>query len=153
MPRADSDSQGVPETPPRGASLWIDGPLPGMNEIVAAAKGSGGRGKDYSVMKRAWTDTVWALALQARMQRFSGMVRLTFLWVEPNARRDKDNVAAGKKFVIDGLVTAKVLAADGWKIIAGFVDDFAIDPKRPGCLVTVTETRMDQELRRGRADR
>src|SRR3954468_6926208 len=106
------------------ATLWIPGPLPGMNDVIDAAKGSGGRGKDYSVMKRTWSEIVWAVALRARIQRpgpFAGPVHVRFLWVERDQRRDKDNIAAAKKFVLDGLVTALVLRSDGWDGVGGRV--------------------------------
>jgi hypothetical protein len=123
------------------ATLWIPGPLPGMNDVIDAAKGSGGRGKDYSVMKRTWSEIVWAEALRARIQRpgpFAGPVHVRFLWVERDQRRDKDNIAAAKKFVLDGLVTALVLRSDGWDGVASFSDEFAVDAARPGVHVTIT---------------
>ena len=123
------------------ASLWIPGPLPNLNDMLDAAKGSGGRGMGYSAMKKAWSEVVWAAALQARIQRpgpFAGPVHVSFLWIERDQRRDIDNVAAAKKFILDGLVTARVLSGDGWKGVQGFSDHFAVDAARPGVHVTIT---------------
>lgn len=106
--------------------LWIGGQLPGMNEIVEAAKGAGGTGRIYSAMKKQWTDHVWALAKVARLRPMEVPAVLVFVWRELTRRRDKDNIAAAKKFVVDGLVTAGVLAGDGWKGVAGFVDRFEV---------------------------
>lgn len=61
---------------------------------------------------------------------------LTFEWREPNKKRDLDNVAAAKKLVIDGLVTAGVLHGDGWKHLHGFRDYFEVNPDA-GVLVTI----------------
>lgn len=123
------------------ASLFVPGPLPSLNDLIDAAKGSGGRGKAYAKLKKQWCETVWAYALQARIHKpgpFARPVFLTFLWVERDTARDKDNIAAAKKFLIDGLVLARVLQDDTWGWVQGFSDDFSVDPRRPGCLITIT---------------
>jgi hypothetical protein len=124
------------------ASLWIPGPLPGLNELIAAAKGSGGRGAGYARLKREWTEAVWALANLARLGSFDVPVTLMFRWSERDRRRDPDNVAAGgRKLVLDGLVKAGVLRGDGWQHIAGWADEWQTDRKRPGVLVSITGQR------------
>ena len=67
---------------------------------------------------------------QLRGVRFDRPVIIHYRWIEPNRRRDKDNVAFAKKFIQDSLVHAGVLVNDGWNQIEGFTDDFAVDPKR-----------------------
>jgi hypothetical protein len=117
--------------------LWIPGPLPGLNEVIAAAKGFRGRGIGYSNMKSAWTTTVWALSKKARLVPVAS-ARLTFTWFERSRRRDPDNFSsAGKKFILDGLVKAGVLPEDGWDEIVGFVDRWHLAPKAPGVMVTI----------------
>jgi hypothetical protein len=127
------------------AQLWIPGKMPGLNELIAAAKGSGGRGARYAKLKRQWTTTVWALALKARLPAFPGRVSLRFEWLERDKRRDPDNVAAGgRKLILDGLVTAGVLRGDGWKFIDVWSDSFGLAGSKPlhngepGCLVTLS---------------
>jgi hypothetical protein len=115
------------------AQLWVEGPLPGMNEIVEAAKGAGGVGKHYANLKKAWTDTVWALALQARLPKFPGRVVLRFEWFEADKRRDPDNFAAAKKFLLDGLVKAGVLKGDDWRYIESFSDYWRVWTSVPMC--------------------
>ena len=61
------------------------------------------------------------------------------LWVEPNRKRDLDNVAFAKKFIQDGLVKAGIIGNDTYHEIAGFSDDFAYDPKNPRIVVTIEE--------------
>lgn len=104
--------------------FWVPGPLPGQNEIVAAAKGSAGKGYAYAAMKKAWTDKVAWCARAAKLhQRPFTRVRLEFNWIEPKnangAQRDPDNIEAGQKFVWDGLVVAGVLPNDTRKQNAG----------------------------------
>jgi hypothetical protein len=129
------------------AVLWVPGPLPGLNELIAAAKGAGGTGRAYSRLKRQWTETVWALAKEARIDKpgpFERPVLITFEWVEKDRRRDPDNVAAGgRKLILDGLVEAGVLAGDGWRHIRAWndrwvtVDEVIGGSKGPGVGVTI----------------
>lgn len=118
-PRAKTDANQTAMT------LWIPGPLPGMNEIVGAAKGFGGRGYGYSKMKKLWTDTVKLRALAAKLPKMK-RVRLHFSWVEKNQRRDPENIAAAKKFILDGLVEARIIPDDGWSEISGWTDSFVV---------------------------
>lgn len=122
------------------ATLWIPGPLPGLNEIIEAAKGSGGRGAGYARMKRQWTETVWALAKAARIDKpgpFERRVLMVFDWVERDKRRDPDNFCASRKFVLDGLVKAGVLKGDGWRHIDAWRDRWQVNADRPGVGVTI----------------
>lgn len=111
-------------------TLCIAGRMPGLNEMIEAAKGTGGRGLKYSTMKKQWTN---ACALAARARRIPHMDRifLRFRWTEPapskhSKVRDPDNVAAGRKFVLDGLVSAGILDDDKLAQVAGWEDSFAV---------------------------
>lgn len=118
-------------------TLWIAGPLPCLNDIIKAAKGCGGRGYAYSKMKDTWTSLV---ANRARALRIKPVTcaRFRFEWREHSRQRNPDNVAAAKKFLFDGLVTAGVLVNDGWSQIAGWSDAWAVSDQ-PGVLVTIEE--------------
>lgn len=118
--------------------LWVPGRLPGLNEVIAAAKGRGGKGHAYAAMKRTVGEMIWAYAKSARLQPVK-RARLEFRWIEKDRRRDPDNVSsAGRKFVLDALVTAGVLPGDGWAAIAGWSDSFEVGT-RHGVEVTITE--------------
>jgi len=52
---------------------------------------------------------------------------IKFIWHEGNSRRDKDNVAFGKKFILDALQECGVLENDNNKWVLGFQDDFVYD--------------------------
>jgi hypothetical protein len=119
--------------------LWIPGRLPGLNEIIDAAKGAAGRGFRYAKMKRELGEMVWAHAKAARLRPVT-RARLTFRWVEKDRRRDPDNVSsAGRKFILDGLVKAGVLPGDGWAAIAGWSDTFEVG-ERHGVEVLIEES-------------
>lgn len=122
--------------------ICIAGRLPGLNEMLEAAKGTGGRGVRYADMKKQWTN---ACALIAKSRRIPHMARvfLGFKWTEPSPSkhtkvRDPDNVAAGRKFILDGLVLAKVIDADTLAHVAGWTDSFAVGGA-PGVEVTISE--------------
>lgn len=58
-------------------------------------------------------------------------------WIEENRRRDMDNVAFAKKFILDGLVRAGVIRDDTPRYIAGLSDRFAYDKQNPRIEVEV----------------
>ena len=119
--------------------LWIPGPLPGINELIGAAKGAGGTGAAYSRIKRQWGETVWAYAKKARLKRADGPVDMHFVWREKNKRRDLDNICGGgQKLILDGLVKAGVLENDGWEHVASIEHRFQVDPRNPGVLVYIS---------------
>jgi Holliday junction resolvase RusA-like endonuclease len=62
-----------------------------------------------------------------------------FTWVERNRRRDIDNVAFAKKFVLDGLVAAGVIGNDTPQYVAGFEDRFLYDGRNPRIIVEVDD--------------
>jgi hypothetical protein len=117
--------------------LFVPGPLPGMNETIDAAKSGRGKGNAYARLKRSWTGTVCLLARAARLPKCN-RVRMRFLWWEPNRRRDPDNIAAARKYVLDGLVLAGVLPNDGWDQISSWTDEFGHGPEeKPGVYVFI----------------
>ena len=60
----------------------------------------------------------------ARMPRFDNPVEIHFHWVEGNKRRDLDNIAFAKKFILDALVKYGKLADDNRKCVTAFTDTF-----------------------------
>lgn len=100
-----------------------------------AAGGSGGKRLAWARMKKAWTDSV---ALLAKAGKLKPVPRawLRFRWHEKARNRDPDNVAAARKFILDGLVVAGVLRDDGWDEIVGFEDSWLVSDK-PGVEVII----------------
>lgn len=64
-------------------------------------------------------------------------VCIVFTWYRKNTRTDPDNVAFAKKFILDGLQKANVLAGDGCKHICGFEDKFFFGSTRVGVEVKI----------------
>lgn len=117
-------------------TLFIPWKLPGLNEII------GMRGTGHHQYYRKKADIEEMIHLECLAQHIKPAkkpVMLRFQWQEPDRRRDKDNIAAGKKFILDGLVQAGILEGDGWKHILGWVDYFVVDKEKPGVQVTIDE--------------
>lgn len=114
--------------------MVIPGRMPGLNDYVRAE-----RANRYvaSTMKRQQTERAGVLAVEQGMPQFSGTVDITFTWVEQNRRRDMDNVAFAKKFILDGLVRAGVIHDDTPRYIGSLTDRFAYDSRHPRIEVEV----------------
>lgn len=78
----------------------IAGRLPGLNEMIREATYNRYR---YGAFKKQWTNYVANFILAARIPPIADPCNLTIRWIEPNARRDLDNIAAGAKFICDAL--------------------------------------------------
>jgi hypothetical protein len=117
--------------------FFVPGKLPSLNDLIAAAKGAGGRGIVYAKLKAQWTSDIAFHIKAARIRPVEGRAYLRFIWREGNQKRDPDNVAAGgRKLILDALVVAKVLKDDAWEFVAGWNDAWVLDA-RPGVEVAL----------------
>lgn len=120
--------------------LTIYGHLPGLNDYIYAERtnkhiASNMKKKDMEVV-------MWYAKACLKGWKASGRVRMHYTWYERNQRRDMDNVSSyGRKVIQDALVEGGYLANDGWKDIAGFTDDFAVDKTNPRIEVEIEEER------------
>lgn len=113
--------------------LTIPGTLPNMNEIIATSK------KHYimySKMKKKYTALV-----QKEAEGLPAIQSADFLiqWYAKNRKIDPDNITAGQKFIMDGLVEAGVLPGDGWQQIGQINHKFHVDKDNPRIEVTIFE--------------
>jgi Holliday junction resolvase RusA-like endonuclease len=99
--------------------IEIKGKLPSLNEYIAACRTNPHVG---AKMKQE-TEALVGYQLGA-LRPIKAPVIIHFVWYEKNSRRDKDNVAAAKKFVLDAMQKAGKLPNDNNKFIAGFTDGF-----------------------------
>ena len=136
--------------------LWIPGRAPNLNDLIRER----GRGKGFAYrdLKESWERTVALAVMKSRWCLMLPRVSVHFEIVEPNTRRDPDNIAAGTaKLVLDGLVKAGVLAGDSWAHIAGLSFSWRVGPT-PGVRVVLTEVEAvgvgtAQQVRTARASR
>ena len=90
----------------------------------------------YSKTKREHTDNVANIIGKCPTYQ---RVFINFQWIEPNKRRDPDNIASARKFVLDGMVKAGLIPDDSWNYIDGWTDTFFVDKSRPGVIVEVSD--------------
>jgi len=118
------------------AGLIIQGRFPSLNDYIAAER----KNRHIAAkMKRDETKRVADIAANSDMPTFEKPVHVYFAWVEPNRRRDIDNIAFAHKFILDGLVDAGVLKGDSQKYVTGLVDRFRVDKDNPRVSVLITD--------------
>lgn len=116
--------------------IIIPGELPDLNTIIAKAQLKANKYQAYSQLKQINTDKVaWIAKRLPKLKR----IDLDITWYCKNKRKDKDNIAAVLKFILDGLVKAGTLNNDGWKQINNFSHKFKVDKENPRVEVIITE--------------
>jgi Holliday junction resolvase RusA-like endonuclease len=122
-------------------SFYSEEKIPGFNEMVTAAKGFGTRKKGkifngYTYMKNLWTTK---LVETIKKNKISSVDRvyLHMVWIEPNTKRDPDNISSFIKFILDALQKANIIPNDGWANIVGFSHEFIRIPKKRGVTVRI----------------
>jgi hypothetical protein len=119
------------------AQLFVPGPLPGMNEILAARgsvsgaiEGTHKRANKYGELKKKWTREVQTRAMVARLD--PGCIpaaHFTFLHFERDQLRDPDNLCGGaQKILLDALKGAGLMANDGWRHVLGIRHHWICEP-------------------------
>lgn len=115
--------------------LIIPGKLPSLNEYTRS-----GRTNPYAgaKAKRETQERVlWAIKA-AKLVPMKPPVLVGFEWVEPDMRRDKDNISSAKKYILDALVVSGVIGNDNWRWIAGNLPDtYKVNKQEPRVIVTI----------------
>lgn len=83
--------------------------LPGLNEYTRAYRSSRYAG---ATMKKDAERAVMAYVRAAHAKPASDPCAIVMVFHEPDRRRDADNVEFARKFILDGLVAAGVIAGD-----------------------------------------
>lgn len=97
----------------------IETKIPSLNEYIGACR----ENKYAAANMKKVTEAEIAVFLR-RLPTFEHPVYIHFRWIERNRRRDADNIAAGKKFILDAMVKAGKLKDDGRRYVLGFTDEF-----------------------------
>lgn len=122
--------------------LIINGKLPNLNEYTLACRTNRYMG---AKLKQQAEQVILIAIKQQKLQPVKQPVQLAYTWIEPNKRRDKDNIAFAQKFVQDALVKAGILKNDSWNYIIGFSHNFKIDKDKARIEVTITEQEEKNE--------
>ena len=70
---------------------------------------------------------VYYEAKSQKLKPVKSKVKIRFYWYVQNIKKDPDNIAFAKKFILDGLKQAEIIKNDGFKQIEGFSDDFIVN--------------------------
>ncbi len=105
--------------------LTVPVKTPNLNEIINKSKTHWSR---YMRMKEEIQEQVEIACAMADVPKFESC-KLKLIYVRQNRREDPDNIVAGKKFIIDGLVSYGTLPDDGWGQIKGFQEEWKVGDK------------------------
>lgn len=114
--------------------LTIPIKLPSLNDYVRVCRAN--KYQAAAFKKNIEEQIGWFIS---RLPVFERPVTIRFHWVEENNRRDYDNIAFAKKFILDALVKQKKLPDDNRKYVVGFSDTFE-HGKKASVTLYITET-------------
>ena len=113
--------------------------LPGLNDYIAALDANRYRGHKLKQSTEADIGICILSALAQkdlkRVQEYP--VRVSFEWHEKTRKRDLDNIASAKKYILDALQKSGVLQGDGQKYVGDLHDVFYIPSNRDEVIVYI----------------
>ena len=98
--------------------------LPSLNDYIRVCRGNKYLANKYKA--RIEREISYFLT---KMPRYSNPIKIHFIWVEANKKRDLDNICFAKKFILDAMVKSKKLKDDNRKCVCAFTDSFKYSNK------------------------
>lgn len=124
--------------------LLIEGELTALNEFINAE-----RRNRYIAAKIKKDETGYCQDVAEKnglkLQKTDFPCALIITWYVKNKRKDADNIAFAKKFILDGLVEAGVLPNDNRKYVQGFTDIVKEDKQRQRIEITFVPIEVLEE--------
>lgn len=120
--------------------------MPGLNEIISSSATATRGWSAYNTLKQKFTGQVTPLARVAGLGAI-GPGFFTYLFIEPDRKRDPSNVVGGGvKLIEDALQASGLLPNDGWAHVLGYTAFWRVG--KPGCLVhwSPTETQTKDAM-------
>ena len=99
--------------------LEIPMKLPSLNDYIRVCRTNKFQGAQF---KRDLEERISYYLL--KIPEYKNPIKIHFLWVEGNKKRDLDNVCFAKKFILDAMVKLGKLKDDNRKYVVGFTDEF-----------------------------
>lgn len=96
--------------------------LPSLNEYINACRKNAYEGA--KLKKQTQEDIMWFVK---KLPKFDKPISIHFHWIEGNKRRDYDNIASAKKFILDAMVKCGKLKDDNRNYVTGFSDTFGYE--------------------------
>lgn len=120
----------------------IDCKLPSLNEYQNACRANRYAGAKFKKETEAIIELSILKALRAgTLHAPRPPIRIAFKWHEKTRRRDADNIASAKKFILDAMQTMRVIENDNRKNVVGFSDEI-IDDSRDFVEVKIYEVSL-----------
>lgn len=119
-----SDAQNAPAV----NGFIIEGRLPSLNDYTYACRSHWSKGAELK--NRVEADIIWYIkAAKGRgiLRPVQNRIVLHIEWHESDMRRDVDNIVSAKKFILDALQRAGIIANDDRKHVAGVYDEVVDD--------------------------
>lgn len=117
--------------------IIVYGRLDGMNELIESNRRNRYRGAEEKRINQMQVVAAIRRCRICRVKRYP--IVIVIKWYERNDRRDPDNIAAAKKFILDALQQAEIIRNDGRQEVCEFHDYFYTDRKNPRIEVTLIE--------------
>lgn len=114
----------------------IPGRLASLNDYIGACRQNPRAG---AKLKRDNQNKVISAIREHGLKPMESPVTLYIHWVEPNMRRDKDNVRSGVKYILDALVETGIISGDGWKHVINIHDQYTVDKSNPHIFVLISD--------------
>ena len=104
-----------------GIRLTIPMKLPSCNEYINACRTNYHAGNNLK--KQVEDNIIWYLK---GLPKFEHPIKINFIWIDKNKKRDLDGICFAKKFILDAMQKCGKLENDNRKWVTGFTDSFAI---------------------------
>ncbi|EOH43285.1 RusA family crossover junction endodeoxyribonuclease [Enterococcus faecium] len=124
--------------------LLIEGELTALNEYINAERRNRHIAAKIKKDETGYCQDV-AEKIDLKLQETDFPCALIITWYVKNKRKDADNIAFAKKFILDGLVEAGVLPNDNRKYVQGFMDIVKEDKERQRIEITFVPIEVLEE--------
>jgi len=98
--------------------------LPSLNDYVRMCRSNKYQAAKY---KRDIENMIGFYLI--KMPKWEKPIRINFTWIESTKRRDLDNIAFSKKFILDSMVKTGKIKDDTREYVVGFSDSFVYGEK------------------------
>lgn len=102
--------------------------LPSLNDYICACRSNkyqGAKFKEEIEILIGWA--IRQAMCKGELKRTTKPITVHFEWHERTKRRDLDNIASAKKFILDALQKQKIIPNDSRKYVKGFTDTVVDD--------------------------
>lgn len=99
--------------------------FPSLNEFISKSKIQRGSWNAGNKMKQDFQQQLYYYL--CKLPAFKKPIKIHFIWLEVNKRRDLDNISAvGRKFILDTMQLCKKIKNDNLNYVVGLSDAYMI---------------------------